>query len=343
MKTWYALAQAPNKPAVMSIMEDIGSFGVSAKAFLDDLATVSSDSVDVEINSLGGDMVAGLAIFNGLRNSGKKIKVRVLGVAASAASLVAMAGDEIEMPENTFLMLHNPWTFAAGDASEMRLTADWLDKMATSLVTTYAKRSGKTPEEVSALLDAETWLTADEAVAQGFATKVTPAFAVQASFDADRLPKTVFAALKAAADSAPDIDPEDPDANPADAPAAGDLNVADVVAAAEAATLSEYAPVLAADPSIKTPVELQARLRDIREIKALCALAKQDAMAATLIAGKKSLTEARAAVFAVLEGADENVDTTPPAGTGADDAPKAKSTTTTASLWAAYRKTTNRQ
>ena len=109
MRTWYNLKAAEaNTPAKLSIFDDIGAYGVSAKSFLNDLGSVTQSSVDVEINSPGGDVFAGLAIYNGLRNSGKKINVKVLGLAASAASLIAMAGDTIEMPENSFMMIHNP-------------------------------------------------------------------------------------------------------------------------------------------------------------------------------------------------------------------------------------------
>lgn len=188
MQTWYNLKADADKTPVLSIFDDIGAYGVSANSFLTDLRTVTTDAVDVEINSPGGDVFAGLAIYNGLRASGKKINVKVLGLAASAASLVAMAGDTIEMPENTFMMIHNPWGFVMGGADEMRNTADVLDKIGPSLVSTYAKRTGKTDQEITALLDAETWMTAQEAVDAGFATSVTAALAVKASYSKDRLP-----------------------------------------------------------------------------------------------------------------------------------------------------------
>ena len=206
MKTWYKFqaAAAEGKSQTVSIHDDIGGWGVSAKMFLDELRKVTTPEVNVEINSPGGDVFAGLAIYNGLRNSGKKVNVKVLGIAASAASLVAMAGDTIEMPENTFMMIHNPWTFAAGDAEDLREQADLLDKIGDSLTSTYARRTGKSAEEIQTLLAAETWFTAQEAVDAGFATAVTPAFAAQASFDVDRLPenvRSVFALAKGNADA----------------------------------------------------------------------------------------------------------------------------------------------
>lgn len=194
MRTWYNL-KATDTKATISIFDAIGEYGVSAKNFLNDLRAVKASDVDVEINSPGGDVFAGIAIYNGMRQSGKKINVKIMGVAASAASLIAMAGDTIDMPENTFMMVHNPWSFAMGSAEDMRDTADMLDKIGSSLVATYAKRTGKSDEEIKALLDAETWMTAQEAVEAGFATTVSDAIAAKAEFDMDRVPANVKAVL----------------------------------------------------------------------------------------------------------------------------------------------------
>lgn len=103
------VAATADQPSVLSIYDEIGFWGVQAKDFISDLAKVSSKVLNVEINSPGGDVFAGLAIYNALKGSGKEIVVKVMGVAASAASLIAMAGDKIIMPKNTFMMIHNPW------------------------------------------------------------------------------------------------------------------------------------------------------------------------------------------------------------------------------------------
>ena len=348
MQTWYNLKAAADKTPVLSIFDDIGAYGVSAKSFLNDLRTVTTDEVDVEINSPGGDVFAGLAIYNGLRASGKKINVKVLGLAASAASLVAMAGDTIEMPENAFMMIHNPWGFAMGGADEMRNTADVLDKISTGLVSTYAKRTGKTDQEITALLDAETWMTAQEAVDAGFATSVTPALAVKASYSEDRLPENVRLAFKA---QAPTTDGSVPAETPgeatgeilevveASAPVFGETLASYAQAVANAAGLGQYAALWGADPALRDPEQVTARAELAREVQALCVLAKRPEMADKFIKAATPLQDVRADIFAALEADYEHVDTAPPAKQTQNSGAQ-PSAVKGADIWAARRQKT---
>ena len=334
MQTWYNLKAAADKTPVLSIFDDIGAYGVSAKSFLNDLRTVTTDEVDVEINSPGGDVFAGLAIYNGLRASGKKINVKVLGLAASAASLVAMAGDTIEMPENAFMMIHNPWGFAMGGADEMRNTADVLDKIGAGLVSTYAKRTGKTDQEITALLDAETWMTAQEAVDAGFATSVTTALAVKASYSEDRLPENVRLAFKAQA-------PTTGASAPAEAPAPvfGETLAAQVQTIADAAGLGQYAALWGADPALRDTEQVTARAELAREVQALCVLAKRPEMADKFIKAATPLQDVRADIFAALEADYEHVDTAPPAKQTQNSGAQ-PSAVKGADIWAARRQKT---
>lgn len=337
MQTWYNLKAAADKTPVLSIFDDIGAYGVSAKSFLNDLRTVTTDEVDVEINSPGGDVFAGLAIYNGLRASGKKINVKVLGLAASAASLVAMAGDTIEMPENAFMMIHNPWGFAMGGADEMRNTADVLDKIGTGLVSTYAKRTGKTDQEITALLDAETWMTAQEAVDAGFATSVTAALAVKASYSEDRLPENVRLAFKAQAPAPVEPAPT----APAEVAARlfGETLAAQVQAIADAAGLGQYAAMWGADPALRNAEQVTARAELAREVQALCALAKRPEMADKFIKAATPLQDVRAEIFAALEADYEHVDTAPPAKQTQNSGTQ-PSAVKGADIWAARRQKT---
>ena len=338
MQTWYNLKAAADKTPVLSIFDDIGAYGVSAKSFLNDLRTVTTDEVDVEINSPGGDVFAGLAIYNGLRASGKKINVKVLGLAASAASLVAMAGDTIEMPENAFMMIHNPWGFAMGGADEMRNTADVLDKIGTGLVSTYAKRTGKTDQEITALLDAETWMTAQEAVDAGFATSVTAALAVKASYSEDRLPENVRLAFKA---QAPTTGASAPAEAPGEAPAPvfGETLASYAQAVANAAGLGQYAALWGADPALRDPEQVTARAELAREVQALCVLAKRPEMADKFIKAATPLQDVRAEIFAALEADYEHVDTSPPAKQTQNSGAQ-PSAVKGADIWAARRQKT---
>ena len=126
--------------------------------------------IEININSNGGDVAGGLAIANAIKaySKGKKT-CNVLGVAASMASVIACAGDELKMGQGAFLMVHNPWTVTMGNAEELRKDADTLDKMRDSILSFYqSKAYGKSADDLKALMDAETWLNAEEAREAGF-------------------------------------------------------------------------------------------------------------------------------------------------------------------------------
>jgi ATP-dependent Clp endopeptidase proteolytic subunit ClpP len=141
---------------------------VTPAAFREELKNHSGD-LTVRINSPGGDVYAGLSIYNALVEHDGKVTVKVDGIAASIASLVAMAGDTIVMNPGAMMMVHKPWTVAMGNADDMKEAAEYLEKVGSSLAPIYAERTGKTEDEINVLLDAETWMTASEAVELGFA------------------------------------------------------------------------------------------------------------------------------------------------------------------------------
>lgn len=155
---------------------------VTPKQFREDLDALGDISeLKVFINSPGGDVFAGQAIYSILRRHKAKVSVYVDGIAASAASLIAMAGDRIVMPHNAMLMIHNPWTLAAGDANHFLEVAEALDKVRDAMIAVYEERTSLKKDEIAALLDAETWMTAAEAVEMGFADEVEEAKQVAAS------------------------------------------------------------------------------------------------------------------------------------------------------------------
>lgn len=162
---------------------------VTAKAFVEELAALpeSVTALRVHINSPGGDAFAALTIANALRDQratqGRTVEVVVDGLAASAASIVAMAGAPLRMADNALLMIHNPWTVALGDAAEMRKAAELLDSLRDSLVKTYQWHTPLEAEEVVALLDAETWMDATEAMERGFADEVVEGLPAAAALD----------------------------------------------------------------------------------------------------------------------------------------------------------------
>lgn len=168
----------------IAIYDEIGSHGISGSAFgaaLNALGKVSE--IDLSINSPGGSVFDGILIYNLLRRHTAKVRVTIDGVAASIASVIAMAGNEIIMPENAFMMLHNPAGAAVGTADDMRDLAEALDKIAASMVGIYATRTGLSHEEVGAMMAVETWLDASEAMSLGFADKVERPVKAAAHFD----------------------------------------------------------------------------------------------------------------------------------------------------------------
>jgi ATP-dependent Clp protease protease subunit len=130
-------------------------------------------NVTVHINSPGGDVMAGAEIYSALRehslNGEGTVTVIVTALAASAASIIAMAGDKILMHPVAYMMIHNPWTIAMGDAKELRKTAKTLDAISEGLIAAYQQRTGKDREDLKKLLDAETWMSAGTCVEEGFA------------------------------------------------------------------------------------------------------------------------------------------------------------------------------
>lgn len=159
------------------IYSDIGPEewgGVSAKGIKSQLdAMKDAAEITVRINSPGGDVFDGFAIYNLLAEHPANIHVKVDGMAASAASLIAMAGDTIEMASNALMMIHNPWTMAVGDSVNMRKTADLLDQIKGSIVTTYKNKVTLEEADIEALMDAETWFDAQGAMDAGLATAIT--------------------------------------------------------------------------------------------------------------------------------------------------------------------------
>lgn len=149
--------------------------GVAAEAFVKALNAIAAPVIHLRINSPGGEVFAARAIEAAIRNHPARIIAHVDGYAASAASFVAVACDEVEIAPGGFFMIHKAWTFTAGNADDLLHTAEMLEKLDASLTDTYAKETGCTPEDVAEWMKAETWFSADEAVERGFADRVAEA------------------------------------------------------------------------------------------------------------------------------------------------------------------------
>lgn len=165
-----------------------GDWGVSAKEFAALLDETPDDvsEIRLHLNSPGGEVFEGLAILNLLRSHRAKVTTVVDGLAASIASVIAMAGDEVVMSPNSELMIHDAWGLAIGNAADMHAMAETLDHLSNNIASVYANKAGGTAEDWRALMRLETWFGADEAVAAGIADSLaeTPAKVdAKAAFD----------------------------------------------------------------------------------------------------------------------------------------------------------------
>ncbi len=184
---WYSIQALAAGAAEIIIYDEIGYFGVTAKDFLDELNALGVVAeISLRINSPGGEVSAGTAIYNALRRNSARITVTIDGLAASMASVVAMAGDVIIMPENALMMIHDPSALVWGTAEDFKKVADVLDKWKSGIVAAYRNKTGLDGAEIETLMAAETWFTAAEAVAKGFADQVEVPVQAAANFDLSR-------------------------------------------------------------------------------------------------------------------------------------------------------------
>lgn len=160
---------------VSSDMEAEYFGGVAPKAFIDELKSIDAPVINLRINSPGGSVFAARAMEQAMREHKSKIVAHVDGYSASAASFLMMAADEIVMSPGAMVMIHKAWTMAYGNADDLKSQAELLEKIDGTLVDTYAARTNQDPAQIAEWMAAETWFTADEAVAAGFASRKSDA------------------------------------------------------------------------------------------------------------------------------------------------------------------------
>lgn len=146
--------------------------GVAPQSFINALRETKADTINLRINSPGGSVFAARAMEQALREHPARVVAHIDGYAASAATFLVMAADEVHIAKGAFFMIHKGWTFAMGNADDMKKTATLLDQIDASLVQTYADRSKQDPEQIAQWMAEETWFSAEDAVKAGFADKV---------------------------------------------------------------------------------------------------------------------------------------------------------------------------
>lgn len=180
-KSWYSMKDGDE--AEVFIYDSIGFFGVEAESFIGDLARIDSKVINLRINSPGGNIFDGTAIYNAILRHPASVRVQIDGLAASMASIIALAGDTVEMAENAFFMIHMPWSMVVGGSDDMRKEAETLDKLSETAVKTYARRSNLSDDEIRAAMMEETWYSAEEAKTAGFVDSIYSGDKPKSQFD----------------------------------------------------------------------------------------------------------------------------------------------------------------
>lgn len=171
---WYSITNLGQNAAEIWVYAEIGGWGITADGLVSELAALNVAEIVVHLNSPGGDVFDGIAIMNALRDHPANVTVKVDALAASIASIIAQAGNKIIMGRNSMMMIHNASGFAMGESKDLRKMADLLEATTDNLADVYTERAGGKKKEWLAAMDAETWYSAEEAVAAGLADEVAP-------------------------------------------------------------------------------------------------------------------------------------------------------------------------
>lgn len=332
-KVWYTItanAQADKPVVEIRIYGEIGFWGTTAEAFVAELDAAAAGGADilVSLNSPGGDVFDAFAIYNALRRYAGRVTTRVDSVAASAASLIAMAGDQLIMPENTQLMIHNAWIITGGTAEDLRTTAEMMDRIRDGVVAAYSRKSGLDSDKIIEMMDATTWMTALEAQAMGFCDLIEDPIRLQMSDSAaavlekhKNLPDDVKAMLKALEGGdpapAPEPEPEPEPTPPADLPTASAL-AARVYASCRQQGIAELAEGVLVSGALDSLARADELVAQAKEIAGICLAAKLPEKAAGFVSAGLTVDQARARLFdQVLADSGDPINNRPPTNSSA--------------------------
>jgi len=187
---WFKVSIADDGMPEIRIYDVIGWPFIDAESFLGELDGIKASEARMRINSPGGDVFDGTAIANAVAKHPTKFHVEIEGIAASMASVIALAGETVSIADNAWFMIHNPWTFMLGDYNDLRKEADLLERMSGVMAESYQKKSGNKTEDIKTWMDEETWFSGKEAVEAGFADNVTGEMGESAKFNTSLFGKT---------------------------------------------------------------------------------------------------------------------------------------------------------
>ena len=183
---WYNIQNKAGETADIYIFDEIGTYGVTAQDFISEIKDLKDMPINIRINSLGGDVFDGMAMYNVIKRREAKTTVYIEGIAASIATIIALGADEVIMAENSLFMIHNAWGGTSGEAKDMRKTAETLDKITSELTDIYVKKTGLSYDALAEMMDEETWLNAEEAFELGFIDTISDSIKVAAKYDVSK-------------------------------------------------------------------------------------------------------------------------------------------------------------
>ncbi|MEE5122111.1 head maturation protease, ClpP-related [Pseudomonas alliivorans] len=290
-QNWYRIKAetlAEQTTIEIYIYGEIGGWGITANQFIQDLKAIDDgvSPIVAAFNTIGGDLFDGLAIHNALNRLGERCTARIDALAASAGSVAACGAHRMVMASNAMLMIHNPWTFTAGDAEDLRKVADVLDQTLEAIIAAYKAKSPDIDEaELRSMVNAETWLTAQEALALGLADEIGNGVEVKACLGQGaamqryrQTPKALLDQLNAVE---PEPDQDDPltDPEPADASALALM----ITKACGAAGINNLIEPLIASTKLADHATVQAAITQAKCVRDLCVAARLPELTAEFV------------------------------------------------------------
>jgi len=306
-KSWYtfqASGEAEQQTIEVFVYGEIGTWGVSANQFVQDLRAMDDGTspVVVAFNSIGGDLFDGLAIHNALSRLGERCTGRIDALAASAASVAVCGAHRVVIAANAMLMIHNPYTFTGGDAEDFRRVADVLDQTLEAIIAAYKSKAPDIDEaELRRMVNAETWLTANEAVALGLADEVGDGLKVKACLGQGSVLQrfqNAPAELLAQLDEEPDVEPTDPVNLPDPVPVLDAAGLAlTVTKGCAAAGISNLVDPILASTKLESEAVVTAALTKAKALHGLCVAARLPELTGEFLAAGLDEAAARARLF----------------------------------------------
>ena len=310
-KHWYSLkarGEAETRSIEVYVYGEIGTWGITANQFVRDLAALDDGAspIVVAFNSVGGDLFDGLAIHNALSRLGERCTGRVDALAASAASVAVCGAHKVVIASNAMLMIHNPWTYASGDAEDLRKVATALDQAMEAIIAAYKAKAPNIDEvELRRLVNAETWLTASEAVALGLADEVGEGVTVKACLGQggalqryQHAPQALLAQLEEEPEPEPEPTPEPVKPEPENPPIVDSAKLALLITqSCNTAGISNLIESLISHTKLADEATVNAALTNAKAVRDLCVAARLPEFTQEFVAAGLSSEAVRGRLF----------------------------------------------